>query len=240
MDDLGRRAGSASGLASLEYLAYERIKEAIITLEFPPQSPIVEVQLAERLGISKTPLRAALMQLEREDFVASVPYKGSRVAPISCTQISQLYQLREAIEVYAVRAGVLSFTEAELDVLEALLRRQEQAVSARDYEAANVLDRQFHRYPVERLKNPYMIEIFGNVLDHRRRFRHLLTGSSLDPSVFIVSPKHWLRLAAFRARDVEAAERNVVEAIQTGLRTAQAAERAGLFDFEKSQLAGSR
>ena len=240
MDDLGRRTGSASGLASLEYLAYERIKEAIITLEFPPQSPIVEVQLAERLGISKTPLRAALMQLEREDFVASVPYKGSRVAPISCTQISQLYQLREAIEVYAVRAGVLSFTEADLDALEGLLRRQELAVGARDYEAANVLDRQFHRYPVERLKNPYMIEIFGNVLDHRRRFRHVLTGSSLDPSVFIVSPKHWLRLAAFRARDVEAAERNVVEAIQTGLRTAQAAERAGLFDFEKSQLAGSR
>jgi len=240
MDDLGRRTGSASGLASLEYLAYERIKEAIITLEFPPQSPIVEVQLAERLGISKTPLRAALMQLEREDFVASVPYKGSRVAPISCTQISQLYQLREAIEVFAVRAAIREFSEADLDALEAILRRQEQAVGARDYEAANVLDRQFHRYPVERLKNPYMIEIFGNVLDHRRRFRHVLTGSSLDPSVFIVSPKHWLRLAAFRARDVEAAERNVVEAIQTGLRTAQAAERAGLFDFEKSQLAGSR
>jgi DNA-binding GntR family transcriptional regulator len=240
MDDLGRRTGSASGLASLEYLAYERIKEAIITLEFPPRSPIVEVQLAERLGISKTPLRAALMQLEREGFVASVPYKGSRVAPISCTQISQLYQLREAIEVYAVRAAVLSFAEADHDALEAILQRQEQAVSARDYETANVLDRQFHRYPVERLKNPYMIEIFGNVLDHRRRFRHLLTGSSLDPSVFIVSPKHWLRLVAFRDRDVEAAERNVVEAIQTGLRTAQAAEQAGLFDFEKSQLAGSR
>ena len=240
MDDLGRRTGSASGLASLEYLAYERIKEAIITLEFPPQSPIVEVQLAEQLGISKTPLRAALMQLEREDFVASVPYKGSRVAPISCTQISQLYQLREAIEVFAVRAAIREFSEADLDALEAILRRQEQAVGARDYEAANVLDRQFHRYPVERLKNPYMIEIFGNVLDHRRRFRHVLTGSSLDPSVFIVSPKHWLRLAAFRARDVEAAERNVVEAIQTGLRTAAAAEKAGLFELKGSQLAGSR
>ena len=88
MDDLGRRTGSASGLASLEYLAYERIKEAIITLAFPPQSPIVEVQLAERLGISKTPLRAALMQLEREGLVDSVPYKGSRVAPITAQQIA--------------------------------------------------------------------------------------------------------------------------------------------------------
>jgi GntR family transcriptional regulator, rspAB operon transcriptional repressor len=238
MDDLGRRTGSASGLASLEYLAYEQIKDAIITLAFPPQSPIVEVQLAERLGISKTPLRAALMQLEREGLVDSVPYKGSRVAPISLKQISQLYQLREAIEVYAVREAARSCTEADFDALEQILQRQEQAVAARDYEAANVLDRQFHRYPIERLENPYITEIFGNVLDHRRRLRHVLAGSSLDPSVLIVSPKHWLRLVAYRARDAEAVQRNVVEAVQTGLRAAEAAEKAGL--FESSQLAGSR
>jgi DNA-binding GntR family transcriptional regulator len=238
MDDLGRRSGSVSGLASLEYLAYERIKEAIITLAFPPQSPIVEVQLAERLGISKTPLRAALMQLEREGLVASVPYKGSRVAPITFRQIAQLYQLREAIEVYAVRALLRDGTAADFDALEQILKRQEQAAAARDYEAANILDRQFHRSPVERLENPYLTEIFGNILDHRRRLRHILAGSSLDPSVLIVSPNHWLRLAAFRARDLEAAERNVLDAIQTGVRTAEAAERAGL--FESSQLAGSR
>jgi DNA-binding GntR family transcriptional regulator len=91
---------------------------------------------------------------------------------------------------------------------------------------------------VERLENPYLTEIFGNILDHRRRLRHILAGSSLDPSVLIVSPNHWLRLAAFRARDLEAAERNVLDAIQTGVRTAEAAERAGL--FESGQLAGSR
>jgi DNA-binding GntR family transcriptional regulator len=238
MDDLGRRSGSVRGRASLEYLAYERIKEAIITLAFPPQSPIVEVQLAERLGISKTPLRAALMQLEREGLVASVPYKGSRVAPITFQQIAQLYQLREAIEVYAVRALLRDGTASDFDTLEQILKRQEQAAAARDYEAANILDRQFHRSPVERLENPYLTEIFGNILDHRRRLRHILAGSSLDPSVLIVSPKHWLRLAAFRARDLEAAERNVLDAIQTGVRTAEAAERAGL--FESSQLAGSR
>jgi DNA-binding GntR family transcriptional regulator len=238
MDDLGRRTGSASGLASLEYLAYERIKEAIITLAFPPESPIVEVQLAERLGISKTPLRAALMQLEREGLVVSVPYKGSRVAPITLKQIAQLYQLRQAIEVYAVHEGIRACTEADFDALEQILRRQEQAVSASDYDAANLLDRQFHRYPVERLENPYITEVFSTILDHRRRLRHVLAGSSLDPSVLIVSPKHWLRLAAFRARDAVAAERNVVEAIQHGVRTAEAAERAGL--FECSQLAGSR
>lgn len=238
MDDLGRRTGSASGLASLEYLAYERIKEAIITLEFPPQSPIVEVQLADRLGISKTPLRAALLQLEREGLVDSVPYKGSRVAPITAQQIAHLYQLREAIEVYAVRTGLPTFTDADCDALEQTLQRQERAVAADDHEAANVLDRQFHRYPVERLANPYFTELFGNVLDHRRRLRHVLARASADPSVVIVSPNHWLRLAAFRARDLEAAERNIVEAIQHGRRTAAAAEKAGV--FENVQLAGIR
>jgi DNA-binding GntR family transcriptional regulator len=238
MDDLARRTGSASGLASLEYLAYERIKEAIVTLAFPPQSPIVEVQLAERLGISKTPLRAALLQLEREGLVDSIPYKGSRVAPITAQQIGQLYQLREAIEVYAVRYGLPSFAEADCDALEQILQRQERAVSVQDYEAANVLDRQFHRYPVERLANPYVTEIFGNILDHRRRLRHVLARSSVDPSVVIVSPNHWLRLAAFRARDVDAAERNIVEAIQHGRRMADAAEKAGV--FESVQPAGSR
>ena len=57
---------------------------------------------------------------------------------------------------------------------EQILKRQEQAVSLQDYEAANVLDRQFHRYPVERLENPYVTELFGNILDHRRRLRHVL------------------------------------------------------------------
>jgi len=238
MDDSNRRTGSAGSLASLELLAYERIKESIITLAFPPQSPIVEVQLAERLGISKTPLRAALMQLEREGLVESVPYKGSRVAPITAKQIAQLYQLREAIEVYAVRTGLPLFTDSDFEVLEQILKQQEQVVSIQDYEAANVLDRQFHRYPVERLENPYITELFGNILDHRRRLRHVLARASADPSVVIVSPNHWLRLAAFRARDTDAVVRNIMEAIQHGRRAADAAEKAGV--FESSQLAGSR
>jgi DNA-binding GntR family transcriptional regulator len=238
MDDPGRRSGSARGLASLEYLAYERLKQAIITLELPPDAPMVEVQVAERLGISKTPLRAALMQLEREGLVVSVPYKGSRAAPITRQQIGQLYQLREAIEVYAAREAVRACTDADFDVIEQILQRQEQAVSVQDYAAANRLDGQFHRYPVDRLANAHLSEIFGNILDHRRRLRHALAGSSLDPTVLIVSPKHWQRLAAFRSRDAAAVERNIVEAIQTGLRTVEAGERAGL--FTGGQPVGSR
>jgi DNA-binding GntR family transcriptional regulator len=229
VDNLARRAGSESSLASLEYLAYERIKEAIITLALPPGSPIVEVQLAERLGISKTPLRAALMQLERQGLVVSVPYRGSRVAPITLKQIAQLYQLREAIEVYAVREGIRSCTEADFDALEELLRRQEQAAGAGDTDAAHLLDGQFHRYLIERLENPYLTEIFRTIADHRRRLRHALAGSVSGPSL-TAAPQHWRRLEALRAGDVAAAERNVVEAIQTGLRMVDEAERAGRFE----------
>ena len=228
MVDLGRRVTPDNSLASLEYLAYERIKEAIITLAFPPNAPIVETQLAESLGISKTPLRAALMQLEREGFVASIPYKGSRVAPITLRQIAQLFQLREAIETYAVREAVRSCTEADFQALEDLLRRQERAVTAEDFEASYLLDEQFHRYFIERLDNPHLTDIFRTISDHRRRLRHALAGSTLDPSP-TVAPRHRMKLDAVRARDAAAAERCVVEAIQTTLRRVEAAEGAGLF-----------
>jgi DNA-binding GntR family transcriptional regulator len=229
MVDLDRLPSIDNSLASLEYLAYERIKEAIITLAIPPRAPIVETQVAEQLGISKTPLRAALLQLERERLVVAIPYKGSRAAPITLKQITDLYQLREAIEVYAVREAVRSFTEADLEALEALLRRQEQAFSAGDHEGANLIDGQFHRYFVDRLKNPLLTEIFRNIADHRRRLRHALA-RSMSESLLAVSPKHRLRLDAIRAQDAATAERIVVESIRNGLKSATVAELHGVLE----------
>jgi DNA-binding GntR family transcriptional regulator len=225
--EVDRLPNPDNGLASLEYLAYERIKEAIITLAIPPLAPIVETQVAEQLGISKTPLRVALSQLERERLVVSVPYRGSRAAPITLQQITDLYQLREAIEVYAVREAVRSCTEADFEALEELLRRQEQAFNAGDQEAASLLDGQFHRYFVDRLKNPLLTEIFRNIADHRRRLRHALA-RSMSESLLAVSPKRRLKLEAIRARDAVAAERIVVEAIRNALRTATVAELHGV------------
>ena len=109
MTQLSARRPSAVGLASLEHWAYSEIKESIISLALPPGTTLVEAQLAEQLGVSKTPLRAALLQLEREGFVVSVPYKGSSVTPITVESVRQLAQIRFALEGYAVYNAAMSF-----------------------------------------------------------------------------------------------------------------------------------
>ena len=216
------RLSSKTGLASLENWAYTQLKEAIIRLTLPPGTPIVEAQLAEQLGISKTPLRAALLQLEREGLVDSVPYKGSRVVPITLEAIRHLFQLREAIEVYAVR----TFTAEELDAVERLLNSEQRATASKRWEEAHALEERFHQVFIERLGNPHLSRIAQNISDHRRRLRNALADFRPDPMKGAID-RHRALLRAILDRDEAAAERYVVQAIQDSLTWLEAAEQAG-------------
>ena len=221
------RLPSKIGLASLENWAYTQLKESIIRLTLPPGTPIVEAQLAEQLGISKTPLRAALLQLEREGLVDSVPYKGSRVVPIALEAIRHLFQLREAIETYAVRDAVRTFKVDDLELVERSIEAQQQATTAQNWEEAHTLEERFHQYFIDRFDNPHLTRIAQNISDHRRRLRNALTGFRPDPMRGAID-RHRALLRAIRDRDEAAAERYVVEAIQHSLTWLEAAEKAGI------------
>jgi len=224
---LPRRATNYHGLASLELLAYEHLKDAIITLELPPGTPLYEIQLSEQLGISKTPLHTALMQLEREGFVVTMPYKGSRVASITLEQMTHLFELREAIETQAIRGAVRSFTEADFAALEAILARQVHAVAQGEVTTAYVRGEEFHRYLVDSRQNPHFTELFRNTSDHRLRLQHLLARAG-RPLPTVEALKHPVKLAALRRGDVAEAERILAESNQDRLAEVAAAERAGL------------
>jgi DNA-binding GntR family transcriptional regulator len=230
---LAGRAANEHGLASLEFLAYARVKDAIITLELPPGSPLLEVQVGERLGISKTPLRAALIQLERDGFVLSVPYKGSRVAPITLLQMGHLFELREAIETHAIRAAVERFTEADFAALEAILGQQVAALEQREYTRSYLLSEQFHQYLVDQRENPHFSALFRNTSDHRLRLRHALAQAGRPPRTraSLIHPK---KLAALRARDAAEAERITLESSRARLREVEQYERAGRLSPEPS------
>jgi DNA-binding GntR family transcriptional regulator len=222
MLDPNSRSTLDSGLASLEHRAYVQIKEAIITLTLPIGAPIVEAQLAERLGISKTPLRAALLELERDGLVTSIPYKGSRVAPITVEAMRQLLQLREAIETYAVRQAIRACSEADFAALERLLELREEALAADDLERSYVLDDQFHRTLIGFLGNPHFTRISSNVSDHRRRMRYA-TSHTRAESAPTVGQHHRALLEALRARDIATAEQWVSDSVRSALNRIQTA-----------------
>ena len=88
-------------------IAYEAIKRQIINIELPPGLPINEAELASQLGVSKTPIREALRQLERDGFVENVPSRGSMISHITSQEITDVFQIREIIESGAAKRAAL-------------------------------------------------------------------------------------------------------------------------------------
>src|SRR5919198_5195360 len=87
-------------------LVHERLRDGILRGEFDPRVPISQVQLAARLGVSRTPLREALRMLQREGLIDSEPNRRVRVAELSLADLEQLYASRVVIEALAVRLSV--------------------------------------------------------------------------------------------------------------------------------------
>jgi DNA-binding GntR family transcriptional regulator len=223
------RRPPTAGLASLEHWAYSQIKESIISLALPPGSTIIESELAEQLGVSKTPLRSALLQLEREGFVASAPYKGSSVTPITLEGVRHLYQLRIAIEGYAQIAVAPTLTGEDFATLENLITEQERAEEAGDSGRAAVLGRQFHGYFVERLGNPQISAIAREMADHQRRLRNAMSGAKLSLSP--VRERRKPVMDALRARDATQIYQTSVNSVKVWLDLVEEAARLGHLDI---------
>ncbi|MEU0968485.1 GntR family transcriptional regulator [Streptomyces sp. NPDC005917] len=84
-------------------LAYEELRSEIVHWHLPPGTHLNEVQLAERLGVSRTPLRQAIQRLANEGLVRTFPGRGSQVTEIALQDVVHLFQMREALEPYAAR-----------------------------------------------------------------------------------------------------------------------------------------
>src|SRR5437588_4287074 len=93
-------------------LVHARLRDGILRGEFDPRVPISQVQLAARLGVSRTPLREALRMLQREGLIDSEPNRRVRVAELSVVDLEQLYAARIVIEALGTRIAVPSLTES--------------------------------------------------------------------------------------------------------------------------------
>src|SRR5215475_14503790 len=111
-DGGGHDGGPAPELST--EVVHDRLRRAILRGELDPKVPISQVQLAARLGVSRTPLREALRMLQREGLIDSEPNRRVRVAELSLADLEQLYAARVLIEALAVRMTVPAYTAADL------------------------------------------------------------------------------------------------------------------------------
>jgi DNA-binding GntR family transcriptional regulator len=153
-------------------VAYARLAQAIATCEIPAGAPLNEREVAARLGMSRTPLRAALHRLSLEGLVATVPKKGTYVTPLDARDIVDNMAVREALEMEMAQRVIEAGVELDAAVLEELLDAQRRALEHLDSPAFLRADEQFHLYLLAASGNRRAVEAAQRAWLHLNRARY--------------------------------------------------------------------
>lgn len=169
---LGDRIGSTTRGNAGER-AYTILRDAIVTAELEPGRRLSENELAEQLGISRTPVREALARLREDRLVAIVPQLGTFVTLISPQAVADAAFVREALECNAVRLTSLRIGAEGLEELQASLSAQERVIADADADAFDVLDEAFHRSLCEHSGHEIAWSLSRRANGHLDRIRRL-------------------------------------------------------------------
>ncbi len=182
--------------------AYEYLYNAIVTNKLPPGVAIAEQEISNVLGISRTPVREALKQLEAEGLVRHVPLRGTFVEEITTQDLEEIFALRETLEVLALKTAITEITNEELYEIEILLRSLEYDSSNEKFYDS---DRRLHDLIVKHGGNRRLAQILNNLNSQMERLRHI---AAMKPHRLEQSKKEHLAIvAALKKRDLEEAER---------------------------------
>jgi DNA-binding GntR family transcriptional regulator len=185
---------------------YHNLRRSIILGQLEPGEKLHLDKLAERYRTSVTPVREALQMLAQEELVTSKPHSGYFVTQMSLKELTDLFELREILELAAVELAAAKITEAQLEELEGV-HSQNVKGEELNYERAVIENRQFHYLIALASGNQELAETLGRVHDRLARF-----------FVFVHSPegveqRHRVLIDALRSHDVILAQQTMLEEI---------------------------
>nr|WP_284509409.1 GntR family transcriptional regulator [Caballeronia sp. GAFFF2] len=153
---------------------YQRIREMILRNELRPGTQLLEQELVEMFGVSRTPVREALIRLQNEHLVQIIPRHGVRVRNVSMADLEEVFQVQTSLEATAV-AAVASRKPSARDIkpLEKSCADMERAFAKDDRDAWAAACELFYAHLVEMSDNPRLAQIVGECADQVRRVREL-------------------------------------------------------------------
>jgi DNA-binding GntR family transcriptional regulator len=153
--------------------AYLILKRAILDLAIPPGSVVTEAQLASSLGISKSPVRSALVHLHRDGLVTISPYKGTIVPELRIKDIRDLYEVRALLEPYVVKRLTAVLTREDIQEIDGILDREIRAATNDDRNAFAKLTSLFHSTLIHRQGNATIISSYHTISLQMERLRNM-------------------------------------------------------------------
>ena len=173
-----------------------------------PGDRIGQAALADRLGVSRSPVREALRELQAEGLVAQVSNVGARVVSLDADAFGEVYWLRERIEPGALAAGIAQLEPGDDAQLRSWVEQMEQAAAEGDHDTWHELDRVFHFLPLERAglaRVQQQVELLWN---QAAPYRRIYTTHTTFPDAVVIShAEHRLLLDAIERREPSDAER---------------------------------
>jgi len=192
--------------ANLSETVKDILKNKIINNELRQGERIDLVSLSNELGVSGTPVREALHKLEREGLLKNIPNRGFFVTEIKEEDVREIFQLREALEVLAIRLSTPLFTKKDIDTMETLMKKSKVALKNNNRQIFINCDRVMHSLIIQRSGNKKLSDILENLSDfvHALRIRKI-SGLKGGERVHLAIQEHEALLEAIKEKDIEKA-----------------------------------
>ncbi|SEA38469.1 transcriptional regulator, GntR family [Desulfuromusa kysingii] len=182
----------------------ETIRDAILKGDLKPGEKVAEPELAERFGISRTPIREAFRQLESEGYLTVVPRKGAVVAALSEKDVQEYYAVKSILEGYAAELAAENLSEKELAKLISINERLKRLATEGDVKTFYKVHHEFHDTFLKAADNSKLYELINQLGQKFTRLR--MASLSVEGRMAISVAEHDKLLKAFHDHDGKAAE----------------------------------
>lgn len=155
----------------LRDVVFQTLRQAILKGDLKPGERLMEIQLANKLGVSRTPIREAIRKLELEGLVLMIPRKGAEVAEITEKSLRDVLEVREALEVLAVQLACDKMTTEGVEELKVAADEFEKVLKTGDITIIAEADVRFHDIIYSATGNDRLIQLLSNLREQMYRYR---------------------------------------------------------------------
>ena len=155
----------------LRDVVFNTLREAILRGDLVPGERLMELQLAAKLGVSRTPIREAIRMLEQEGLAITIPRKGAIVAGMTEKDMQDVLEIREALEELSVQVACDKITDEEIEKLQKNMKNFEHSLKTGDLKKMAQADVEFHDVIYQATDNPKLISMLNNLREQMYRYR---------------------------------------------------------------------
>lgn len=155
----------------LRDVVFNTLRQAILTGELKPGERLMEIHLANRLGVSRTPIREAIRKLELEGLVIMIPRRGAEVAQITEKSMNDVLEVRRALDALCAELACDRISPEELEELRLASQKFEEMVKTKDLKKIVQADVALHNIIVEATRNQRLVQLINNLSEQMYRYR---------------------------------------------------------------------